>query len=199
MSYSLSLYLVDLDTVRSAIGSNDDTLRRMMGGRFETDFAQDDEFFAREIADGAPRKYDAVRAVLAGGPFDAAYAHQYGYAYKSICEFYGRRLNNNAFSPFRSGWLEEVDAGMKELGLAARITDFAYDSVPEPLPRPEFRPGYGEWSAAACATLLEQWARTTPEQYVDLDPYVVEAIESCVGWARAARAEPGRGIAGFFF
>ncbi|MEU8899692.1 hypothetical protein [Nocardia sp. NPDC048505] len=199
MSYSLSLYLVDLATARSAIGSEDDKLRRMMGGRFQARFAHDDEYWADDIAAGAPRKYDAVRAVIDGGPFDTAYAHLYGYAYQSICEFHGRFLDNSSFSPFRGRWLELVDEGMKELGLDARVSDFWYGSLPAGLPRPDFVPGYGEWSAGDCATLLRQWAATTPEQYAELDPYVLEAIESCVGWARAARAQPGKGVAGFFF
>ncbi|MGW0249844.1 DUF7691 family protein [Nocardia goodfellowii] len=199
MSYSLSLYLVDLDKVRSAIGSGDDKLRRMIGGRFEARFAHDDEYFADEIAAGAPKKYEAVRAVLDGGPFDGSYGHLYGYAYQAICEFHGRFLDNSSFSPFRSGWLELVDEGMAALGMDARVGDFWYGSLPAALPRPEFVPCYGEWTADECAKLLEQWAATTPEQYADLDPYVLEAIESCVGWARAARAEPGTGVAGFFF
>ncbi|WP_194813955.1 hypothetical protein [Nocardia sp. XZ_19_385] len=199
MSYSLSLYLVDLATVRSAIGSKDDKLRRMMGGRFKTQFAHSDEYWSSEIAEGAPTKYEAVRAVIDGGPFDDSYAYLYGYAYQAICEFHGRFLDNSSFSPFRSGWLELVDEGMVALGLDARISDFWYGSLPAELPRPDFVPCYGEWTADECTKLLEQWAATTPEQYADLDPYVIEAIESCVGWARAARAKPGAGIAGFFF
>ncbi|MFJ8584386.1 hypothetical protein ACIRD2_06965 [Streptomyces sp. NPDC093595] len=199
MSYSLSPYLVDLAVVRGAVGSGDVKLRRMIGGRFKQRLAHDDDYFADEIERGAPTRYDALRAVIDGGPFDAApeFAFQYGYAYRMICEFHGRFLFNNHFSPFRGSWLEEVDAGLSALGITAvAVTDFMYGSVPDPLPHRDL-PGYGEWSAEQCARGLAQWEASTPEQRGALDPEVLEAVESCVDWMREARAREGFGIAGF--
>ncbi|MER6996744.1 hypothetical protein [Streptomyces sp. NPDC000410] len=198
MSYGLSLYLVDLATVRGAIASGDEKLRRMMGGRFKRQLAHDDDYFADQIEQGAPTRYEALRAVIDGGPFDERWGFQYGYAYKMVCEFHGRSLFNNHFSPFRGSWLEDVDAGMAELGIkAVAITDFMYGSVPGPLPSPQDLPGYGEWSAESCAKALAQWEASTPEQRARLDGEVLEAIESCVDWLRQAKAREGYGIAGF--
>ncbi|CAM5500320.1 hypothetical protein GCM10010329_72920 [Streptomyces spiroverticillatus] len=200
MSYSLSLYLVDPSTVRSAVGSGDDKLRRMIGGRFKSRMAHDDQWFASEIAEGAPTRYEALRAVIAGGPFEEPSAFQYTYAYQMVCEFHGRFLDNSSFSPFRGSWLEEVEKGMAALGMTAvELTDFSYGSPPSPLPRPVEVPGYGEWSAADCAEALRQWRASTPEQRDRLDDEVLRAVESVVGWLEAAEAKEGAGVVGFFF
>ncbi|XVQ12692.1 DUF7691 family protein [Spirillospora sp. CA-255316] len=200
MSYSLSLYLVDLAKVNGAIGGQDDKLRRMIGGRFKSQLAHDDEYFASEIEAGAPTRYDAVRAVIEGGPYDESYAFQYAYAYELICQFYGRRLFNNHFSPFRGAWLETVDEGLAALGIkAVSVTDFMYGTVPSELPTPEHLPCYGEWSADQCAEALTQWEATTQEQRDSLDHEVLEAIQSCIEWTREAQNRPGWGVAGFGF
>ncbi|MFC5749482.1 DUF7691 family protein [Actinomadura rugatobispora] len=200
MSYSLSLYLVDLAKANGAIGGGDDKLRRMIGGRFKSQLAHADEEFSSLIEDGAPTRYDAVRAVIEGGPYDEAHAFQYAYAYEMICQFYGRRLFNNHFSPYRSGWLETVDKGLSDLGIkAVSVTDFTYGSVPSALPAPEHLPCYGEWSPDQCAEALTQWESTTQEQRDSLDHEVLEAIDYCIEWTREAQTRPGCGVAAFEF
>ncbi|MFD3512856.1 hypothetical protein [Streptomyces sp. NPDC058657] len=200
MSYSLSLYLVDPSRVRSVIGSGDDKLRRMMGGAYKAEFPRDDDYFADEIERGAPQRYDALCAVVAGGPFAEEFAWQYGYAYEMVCRFFGRHLCNNHFSPFRSGWLEEVDKGLAELGITAvEVSEFSCGSLPGPLPRPDFVPGYGEWSAEECRTALTQWRASTPEQRDTLDPDVLAAVESVVEWLERAQEKEGAGVVGFFY
>ena len=198
MSMGLSVYLVDLRVARDAIGSGDVKLRRMIGGRFKRQIASADEQFSHEIEQGAPSRYEALRAVIEGGPFDDRYGFQYGYAYQLVCEFYGKALFNNDFSPYRGSWLEDVDAGLAQLGIkAVELTEFTYGSPPSPLPRPEWVPEYGEWSPEECREALAQWESTTPDQRQAVDREVREAIESCVGWFREAQKKDGFGIAGF--
>jgi hypothetical protein len=199
MSYSLSIYVVELDRVKGAIGSRDDKLRRMIGGRFKAQLTHDDDWFADEIAAGAPTRYEAVRAVVDGGPFDPAYGFQYGYAYQTICQFYGRFVDNRYFSAFRGRWLDHIDDGLATLGIkAVSVRAFMYHSLPPSLPQPDELPGYGEWTPEQCAEALVQWESTTPPQREEVDHEVLAAIESCVEWIREAQARPGWGIAGFF-
>ncbi|WP_232668183.1 DUF7691 family protein [Pseudonocardia sp. TRM90224] len=195
MSYGLSVYLVDLALVRGAIGSGDVKLRRMIGGRFKQKMAQADEWFEDQIQDGAPPRYEALRAVIEGGPFDKNFAFQYGYAYQMICEFHGRYLFNNHFSPFRGAWLEEVDKGFEQLGVKAVGVKAVYDTPPAPIPSSDL-PCYGEWTVEACREGLAQWAASPPEQRDEVDDEVLAAIESCVDWMREADAHD-RGIAIF--
>ncbi|MFF2373210.1 hypothetical protein ACFVUW_02350 [Streptomyces xiamenensis] len=199
MSYALSLYLVDPVLVRGIVGGGDEKQRRMMGGRFKRELAQDDEWFADRIAEGAPTAYEALRAVIDGGPFEKAHAFQYAYAYRRICAFHGKPLDNNSFSPFRYGWLSRVDEGLARLGVTAvEVSSFTYHDFPAPLPRPDDVPGHGVWSAADCSRALTQWESTTPEQRSALDGEVLEAVESIAEWLRRAAAKPGAGVMGFF-
>ncbi|MEU8140231.1 DUF7691 family protein [Streptodolium elevatio] len=196
MSLSLSLFIVDPALPRAVIGSGDVRTRRAIGGRFKRDMAHDDEYFASEIEAGAPTLYEALTAVVDGGPFGATHTFQYGYAYRMICAFHGRRVVGNSFSPFRFGWLARVDEGLKSIGVdAVQVSEFGY-GLPSPLPQTDL-PGHGVWSPQDCAAALTQYEAVTEEQLADLDPEVREAIEECADWLREARAHEGRGVVGF--
>lgn len=198
MSYALTTYVVDLDVLHGSVGSGDDKLRRMIGGRFKQHLAHFDAQFDHVADAGGPGIRDAIRAVIEGGPFDDRHGTVYGYAYKWICEFHGRALFNNDFSPMRSGWLETVDAGLNALGVTAvGVEEFGFGGAPSPIPAPEDLPGYGEWSLTECRKALEQWEAATDEGRAALDPSVLSAAESCMDWCRTAAAA-GRGVAGFF-
>lgn len=148
--------------------------------------------------EGGPGIRDAIRAVIEGGPFDEQYGFMYGYAYKWICEFHGRFLDNSDFSPMRAGWLETVDEGLKALGVSAvSVTGLSYGGPPAPIPSSGMESGCGEWSFEECQKALEQWEAATDEAKSDLDPYVLEAAQSAMEWCRIS-ATAGRGVAGFF-
>lgn len=190
--------VVDLDVLHASVGSQDDKLRRMIGGRFKQHLDFDDSQFDHVTDEGGPGIRDAIRAVIEGGPFDEQYGFMYGYAYKWICEFHGRFLDNSDFSPMRAGWLETVDEGLKALGVSAvSVTGLSYGGPPAPIPSSGMESGCGEWSFEECQKALEQWEAATDEAKSDLDPYVLEAAQSAMEWCRIS-ATAGRGVAGFF-
>ncbi|MYS86876.1 DUF7691 family protein [Embleya scabrispora] len=196
MSMSLSLFLVDPEVTRAVVGSGDVRVRRAIGGRFKQEMSHDDDYFAHEIENGAPTRYEALTAVVDGGPFDEKHAFQYGYAYRMVCAFHGRRLWGNSFSPFKYAWLGYVDEALKSLGIeAVTVSEFGY-GLPSPLPYTDL-PGNGVWSPDACAVALAQYEAVTEEQLAALDREVREAVEEIGGWLREARAHPGRGVVGF--
>lgn len=196
MSFSLTLFVVDPEIPRNAIGSQDVRMRRAIGGRFKREMAQDDDYFASRIEDGAPTRYEALTAVIDGGPFNEQHAFQYGYAYRLICAFHGRMLVTSNFSPFRSGWLERVDEGLKSLGVTAvQVAELGY-GLPAPLPYTDL-PGHGVWTPSECTTALEQYEAAAEEQFAVLDREVREAVEEAATWLQAARTAEGRGIVGF--
>lgn len=196
MSLSLSIFVVDPDVAQAVVGSGDVRVRRAIGGRFKQEMARDDDYFASEIEAGAPTLYEALTAVVDGGPFTEKHAFQYGYAYRMICAFHGRRLYGNMFSPFRFGWLERVDDGLKSIGVTAvGVSEFSY-GLPSPLPYTDL-PGHGVWTAAECATALQQYEAATEERLSALDHEVREAIEEITEWLRAAQPTEGRGVVGF--
>lgn len=196
MRLSLNLYLADSAEVRGTIGSRNEKLRRTIGGQSTDDMARADLEFNYKLLLGAPTRDKALRAVINGGPFEAKHGFQYGYAYEMVCGFLGKRLNNHLFHRFRADWLEQVDAGLAELGITAVKVGCFVHPPPPPLPRPADLPGYGEWSAKACEDGLAQWKATTAAQRAALDPRVGRAAERCGEWLRASSGT-GRAVVGF--
>lgn len=193
MSFALMTYVVDLDTLNSSIGSKNDELCRMIGDQFKRHLADYDRQFDDDLA-----IHEAIRAVIDGGPFDQQYGYKYAYAYRWICAFHGRALDNRDFSPMGVEWLDMVDGGLRELDVpAVRLGGFSGGFVPSPIPSPDdMFPSYGEWSLTKCRKALEHWESVNDERKAALDPEVLEAVESCMGWCETA-ATDGRGVAGF--
>ncbi|MGW4895879.1 DUF7691 family protein [Kitasatospora sp. NPDC004240] len=201
MSSSLSVYLLDPKAARALVGSRDDQLLQVIRDSFADDLASSDSWFDSEIADGAPTAYEALRAVVYGGPYDAAaqYSFQYGYAYKRLCALTGSFLDNSSFSPFRGSWLEMVDEGLRALRITAvSVAELGYyDGLPDGIPTYEL-PRCGEWTYESCVAALEQFEQTKRDNHAPpLEPEVVEAVMDVIGWLRAVEARPGFGVVGF--
>ncbi|WCD94192.1 hypothetical protein PGH47_00355 [Streptomyces sp. HUAS 31] len=204
MSSSLSVYLLDVAATRALVGSRDDQLLEVISDRFGDALARDDDYFSYEIERGAPKAYEALRAVVHGGPFsdEEDHAFQYGYAYKRLCSLTGSFLDNSSFTPHRGDWLSVVDQGLKALGITAvSVEEFGYGGLPSPLPY-TFTPGCGEWTPGQIAQALEQFEAT--KRAVDesgeappLEPEVVDAVMQCLGWMRHGQERPGFGVIGF--
>lgn len=208
MSSSLSVYLLDIAATRALVGSGDDTLLEVIRDNFGDDMARSDDYFSDEIEQGAPTAYEALRAVVHGGPFSddggGEYAFQYGYAYRRLCSLTGSFLPNSSFTPHRGDWLAVVDQGLKALGITAvSVEAFSDGGPPAPLPY-TFTPGYGEWTPDHIAQALQQFEAgkheiDTSGQAPPLEPEVVEAVQECLDWMRHAQAQPSHGVVGFRF
>lgn len=206
MSSSLSVYLLDVAATRALVGSRDDQLLKVVRGSFGDDLARDDGYFGDAIQDGAPTAFEALRAVVRGGPFseDGEHAFQYGYAYSRLCSLTGSFLRNDCFTPHRGDWLSVVDQGLKALGVTAvSVEAFGYSDLPAPLPY-TYTPGCGEWTPEDIAQALEQFEATKRAvdeagQAPPLEPEVVDAVMQCVGWMRSAASRPDFGVIGFRF
>ncbi|PJN38481.1 hypothetical protein CG747_22825 [Streptomyces sp. CB02959] len=200
MSSSLSVYLLDVAATRALVGSRDDELLDVIRTRFADDLARDDDYFSHAIEQGAPTAYEALRAVVHGGPFsdDSHHAFQYGYAYKRLCALTGSFLANDCFTPHRGGWLETVDQGLKDLRITSvSVSAFGYGAPPAPVPYAD-TPGCGEWTPKQIARALEEFEATKRAEHAPpLEPEVVEAVMQCLEWMRHAEARPGFGVIGF--
>ncbi|MCX5377937.1 hypothetical protein [Streptomyces sp. NBC_00091] len=200
MSSSLSVYLLDLTATHALVGSRDDALLEVIREKFADDLARDDDWFDSAIERGAPTAYEALRAVVYGGPFseDGEHAFQYAYAYKRLCSLTGSFLDNSSFSPYRGDWLSVVDEGLKALNVTAvSVEDFDFSDLPGGLPS-TYTPGCGEWTYESCVKALEQFEETKRQGHAPpLEPEVVEAVMDVLGWLRQVEARPGYGIVGF--
>ncbi|MFE1312104.1 hypothetical protein [Streptomyces sp. NPDC058755] len=200
MSSGLSVYLLDVAATRALVGSGDDQLLQVVRDSFGDELARDDDYFRYQIERGAPTAYEALRAVVHGGPFseDKEHAFQYGYAYRRLCELTGSFLPNDSFMPFRGDWLSVVDEGLAALRVTAvSVESFSYSDLPDPLPY-TYIPGCGEWTPGQMARALEQFEATKAAGHAPpLEPEVVDAVMQCLGWMRHAESRPGFGVIGF--
>ncbi|GHE31289.1 hypothetical protein GCM10017771_47620 [Streptomyces capitiformicae] len=193
------MYLLDVAATRALVASRDEQLLDVIRSKFGDDLARDDDWFKSEIEDGAPTAYEALRAVVHGGPFsEEEHAFQYGYAYKRLCSLTGSFLDNSSFTPHRGDWLSVVDEGLTALGITAvSVEEFGYSDLPAPLPR-TYMPGCGQWTHEQCLRALEQFEATKAKgQPPALEPEVVEAVMECIGWLRHAESRSGFGVIGF--
>ncbi|WP_151773933.1 DUF7691 family protein [Streptomyces abyssomicinicus] len=206
MSSSLNVYLLEVAATRALVGSKDEQLLEVVRDRFGDALDRDDRWFAHAIEEGAPTAFEALRAVVHGGPFSRNEDHgfRYGYAYERLCGLTGVPLDNGCFTPHRGDWLTVVDNGLKTLGVTAvSVEEFGFGGLPAPLPRAD-TPDYGEWTPGAIAEALEQFEATRREvdasgEAPPLEPEVADAVMQCVGWMRRAAARPGFGVVGFRF
>ncbi|MFE9773839.1 hypothetical protein ACFYOV_19640 [Streptomyces sp. NPDC005931] len=205
MSSGLNLFLIDVAATRALVGSRDDQLLEVIRTEFAGQLAGDDDYFSDAIGQGAPTAYEALHAVVHGGPFsgDKEHAFQYGYAYQRLCSLTGSFLDNSCFTPYRGAWLSVVDQGLRALGITAvSVEDFDQGALPAPLPYCH-TPGYGEWTPENIARALEQFEATKREVDASrqapppLEPDVVDAVMQCLAWMRHAQARPGFGVIGF--
>lgn len=194
------MYLLDVAATRALVGSGDDQLLQVVRDSFGDELARDDDYFRYQIERGAPTAYEALRAVVHGGPFseDKEHAFQYGYAYRRLCDLTGSFLPNDSFMPFRGDWLSVVDEGLAALRVTAvSVESFSYSDLPDPLPY-TYIPGCGEWTPGQIARALEQFEATKAAGHAPpLEPEVVDAVMQCLGWMRHAESRPGFGVIGF--
>ncbi|MFG2116869.1 hypothetical protein ACGFRB_30240 [Streptomyces sp. NPDC048718] len=201
MSSCLTAYLLDIPATHALVGSKDEQLLATIRDRFADDLARDDDWFSDQIEDGAPTAFEALTAVVHGGPYDADDEHsfQYGYAYKRLCGLTGFFLDNSSFCPFRGDWLEMVDEGMKALRVTAvSVAELGYfGGLPAGIPGYDL-PRCGEWTHESCVAALEEFEQTKRDGHAPpLEPEVVEAVMSVIGWLRMAASRPGFGVIGF--
>ncbi|MGW3071846.1 MULTISPECIES: DUF7691 family protein [unclassified Kitasatospora] len=200
MSSFLSAYLVDPAELRARVGSRNDGAVDEALAYFGPSLDRSDEYFADEIAQGAPTAREALRAVVHGGPFaaDEDHAFQYGYAYRRLCWLVGQPLEVDSFGPFRGDWLEVVDGGLKAYGITAvSVAEFRYGGLPDGLPHCDV-PSCSTWSAEDCRTALDQFERAEREGRTPVpEREVAEAVAEVAGWLRLAQRWRDGQIVGF--
>lgn len=191
----VQVLLLDIDKVHNVIGCSDDAVCQFVTDRRSAEFTSDAEHLAWYGDDRIPKLEDALRTVIAGGPYDDDYPHRYNLAYREICEAFA--MWRSGHGPYRGDWLWEVDGGFRALGVdAIAFTEFEH-MTPGNLPI-DMDGGYGEWTHEQCVRAVAQWDSSDPEKLANLDPRVREWVESGINFASVAANSPGLGIGGFF-
>lgn len=109
MSVATFGYLIHLDGLRSAVGSNDSALRRAIEDRFAEDFRHSDETVAVHHTSELTLR-DALHDLIAGTvPVDSETEHLL--AFEILCKFLGERLDDD----------DDVLGDLEDLELPTRL------------------------------------------------------------------------------
>jgi hypothetical protein len=180
MSYSLSPYQVDLDALRRAVGSRDESLLAVM--------VADDPRLAEPEKAGRTRREiplgRALRHLVMGEPAVEGSAHQYGYALEALCKHLGGSLPS-------AEWAGVSWFALEATGLDGLMTGAG---PPVTLPPIEDFPAIGHLGADEVAERAASPARDRPG---GVDPEYLPLIDEFQGWLRTAAS--GRNGLVFFY
>lgn len=157
MSSTLTPYLVDLEELRRAVGSKDESLLSAVIQGNEEDFGREDDD-EDEIPLGR-----ALRHLVMGEPPDTGSAHQYGYALMRLCDHLGTTTSSlDLWSGVQWDCVEST--GLDEV--------FDRSGPPVPLPPSDDFPTIGFLTAEEIASTVSKLG----------DGHVTTAGSSTRGW-----------------
>ena len=193
MSYGMTLYLVPRD-VLDIYGSNDqELLEEVLEARAPHLARYDRELHAPNPEDEADLSHaDALREIFAGQFTPDVRGSRYGWALETLFGSLGEDLDNGPFMPCNMAWYTLLDEVLEAHNVPLRFSDLTY-RLPVPIPESDDWPCIGYWDEADFAA-ADALAACLPKLE---DRQIREALETALGWIRAARREPDLLIVGF--
>jgi len=191
MSSTFSVYAVSFDRLRRVPGSRDRALIEAIATTHEDFFAQIDELADSE--EEVPTCREALEQLVEGSPLADHLGHLYGYALEAVCAHLGRELDGVPAISGASGWIDPVDAFLREKGVPITLTDLVFGASPVDLPTPDDHPYIGSWPPESIPTAL---AAIRGVDTAGLDFETAETVDLIRGWLEAAASEPGAGLVG---
>ncbi len=204
-------YAIDLERLRRAVGSKDETLLSELRSAHPEYFADDDHV----DEEGEISHARALTDLIMGNPLVEESAHQYGYALKLLCEHLGEWLPSDYWESIT--WRVLQGTGMGEL--------LQNSGSPVPLPKIADFPTIGYLTAERVKELasklgdrapttvdlsgkkkrrsLQQWLVDKVIEKITHRPMpgdedLVECMEEYAGWLRDA-AEEGKALVFFYY
>lgn len=178
MSYSVSVYAVDLPLLRSVIAHPAHPARAAL------------------VLDLGTPEGRALSVLLGGAPQRGVTAADLGYALERLCDALGRRLGGNGLSGIRSAFLEAAYAAVDPIYAPTGffLRKLVEGGPPVPLPVPDDFPavGFVESDVVARAHAFTESEAPTLED-PDLDQVLVDLAE----WLAVA-ASRGVGLVAFY-
>jgi hypothetical protein len=188
MGYGFMIWAVDTKKLQSVVGSKDEKLRRMIGGRFKHDIARLDDMFDN------PNTYEALRQIVDGTIPAGARGAVYSYAFKLLVEHFGKFQNNNCLYPWNSPDFGPIDSALAEMGVPLKFNTLQFGGLPVSLPSPDDFPCTGWLSPDDCRNIHEALKKAT---YAGNDDHVREIIETMREWFRIA-TDKGWGLVSYY-
>lgn len=171
MAFFIHPYAARIDAVRGALGSGSAPLLRRIDGLGLSPAAH---LRLTQLIQGEPPRGDGDAVALE----------------QLVRAVGGQFLDNSEWAPFRSAWLQDVDAALQAAGVEARVANLVFGSPPSPIPGlADIIVSTTEHDAVADELArFEGWERVkAPER---------EAVAQVRGWLVSAQAA-GRGLITF--
>jgi hypothetical protein len=192
LGYGAMVWSVDLDLLRTDIGSGDRALAR----RYGAGFAERYHHLQEDVGD-AVTLTDVARHMIMGEPYADQVGFAYGYFLQFLCDVHGTFLDNRSWMPVPVDFSGRLDEVLAEAGLLAdgfSVTGLMFGGAPVPLPRIDDFPGIGYYEHGALKEAADQLARAgvidLPDEYGSPAYFVFQ-------WLAQAHDE-GRSLVGFF-
>ena len=171
MAFFIHPYAVRVDAVRGALGSGSAPLLRRVDA---LGLDPGRHLRVTQLVQGEPPRGDADAVALE----------------HIVRAVGGELLDNSQWAPFKSAWLQDVDAALAAAGVRARVSNLVFGPPPSPMPGlADILVATTEHDAVAEALArFDGWERVkAPEQ---------EAVAQVRGWLTRALAS-GRGLITF--
>ena len=134
MSYPYSAIAIDLKKLTTAVGSKDKKLEAALKKKFGSDYEENAEWFADEIAKGAPTLERAVAEIIAGTmPKKSKHGFQYGYALEKLALHFGKRIDEDELGLGSDEAIEKALKKAKQPAFPKLTKNLVY---PIPIPPP---------------------------------------------------------------
>lgn len=196
MGYGAMAWAVDLDRVRSTIGSGDAALVQRYGVSF-TDRYDELQQSVQDTTSGAVTLADVARHMIMAQPYDDRIGYAYGYFLEHLCDRLGTFLDNQAWMPVPVDYCERVDNALADAGLLAdgfTTSGLVFGGAPVPLPRIDDFPGIG---FREFGTLEEPAQRLSYAATAEIDTGFINAACDVFQWLSQAHST-GRSVVVFF-
>jgi len=134
VSYPYSAIAIDLKKLTAAVGSKDKKLEAALKKKFGSDYEENAEWFADEIAKGAPTLERAVSEMIAGTmPKKSKHGFQYGYALEKLALHFGKRIDEDELGLGADEAIEKALKKAKQPPFEKLVKNLVY---PIPIPPP---------------------------------------------------------------
>ena len=190
MSYGFVVWAVNIDALKRASGSKDDTLRRTIAERFASDLAQLNEIFE----DAETSVDEALQHIIDGTIPEGARGGSYAYAFELLVEHLGVFLDNSAVYPWSSPDFGPVDRALEVMGVPFKMSVLYDFSLPARLPYPDDFPLTGWVDAVTVKAVCDAFSAAPS---VNMDLQTTEVVTCIRGWFRDA-ANRGTGLVSYY-
>ena len=156
MGYNVRAYAVDLDRLRSLVGSGDESLIATLVSEHAHTLREVDRLDLG-TAESAPSAAEALAQLVHGRMDDGESNFKYGYALELACRQLGQELSNQYWSQMHGEWFDAVEDAFTELGGKTKVSnDVFWSGPPVELPFIDDFPAIGTVRAEGVRPLLAE-------------------------------------------